>query len=41
MSVEDICHRDVCLLSNTMELYGTWLVVLKAPKKTHLKKNVT
>ena len=29
----DIDRRDVCLLSNKMELDGTRVVVLKAPEK--------
>lgn len=30
----DIVRGDVCILSDIMELDGTWFVVLKAPKIT-------
>lgn len=33
-SVVHICHRDVSLLLNIMELDGTWFVVLKTQKNT-------
>ncbi|MDF4341209.1 hypothetical protein P3480_25735, partial [Vibrio parahaemolyticus] len=38
-SVGDISRRDVCLLSNIIELDGTQLMVLNAPKNTFEKPN--
>jgi len=39
-SVGDICCRNVCFLSNIMELDGTRLVVLKVPKNTLERLNI-
>lgn len=33
VSIGDVDCKDVCLFSNTMELDGPWLVVLKLTKK--------